>query len=145
MKRILTVTLAIVLLYSAIFLVGCGSSFDFDKEVRRLQDNGYLIQYDYTDFTRLQSLSQQYTNDLLSAGNDTTVWIERQVHFEKWEHSYEFCTMTIFETKKQAEAYASYLDYKYDRTDQEKVAHYKDVVIVTNSTEIQKNLDLEFK
>lgn len=145
MKRFWGFALALVLLLSTFSLAGCGSSFDFDNEVNRLQYNGYLIKYDYTDYSRLQALSEQYTNNLQSAGNDTEVWVERQAHFEKSENSFEFCTMTIFETKKQAEAYAIYLDYRYGSDDKEKVARHENVVVVSNSTEVQKNLNLEFK
>ena len=144
MKRIFTFTLALLLVFSALPLVGCGSSFDFERDLDRLLDNGYRISWDRVGNRALTDLSHEYANDLKSVGKEMSVWVERQVDLEYEHNVFYFCTMIKFSSNEQAQAYAACFAFK--RSDnREKVAYHKNVVVITNADDVQRNLDLEFK
>ena len=147
MKKIISVTVAILMLMLS--LVGCSDNepeFDLLKERIRIRDHGYseVDNYGQPDYY-LVDYSAQYTNEIAAAGGSATVNVVINCHLVNDVDPSRFCLMIKFETTAEACAYAECrMKLRGDDSDV-KIAQTKETVVITNATDVQKNLDLEFK
>lgn len=147
MKKIISATVAILMLMLS--LVGCSNEepeFDMLKERIRIRDNGYSEVDDYgkPDYHSID-YSAQYTEEIASTGGSATVNVVINCYMVKDVDPSFFCLMIKFETTAEASAYAQCRMKLRDAGSDVKIAQTKENVVITNATDVQKNLNLEFK
>ena len=143
MKKFSAVTLALLLV--TFTLVGCGTKFDFDKTVDRLEQNGYRQMSAYDSDYEMSKVNQDFNEAIYDMGGEFQVEVIRYAWFLKDDDHSLPCTMVEFADEVQAKNYIELFLFAREKHSDTKMARSKNIVIYTDSVEIQRNIDLEFR
>lgn len=137
MKRFFVIIVALCL-----FLTGCSSSFNWDKNVSKLEGAGYTITKNYTTQEDLDKITHELNSDLAIHDRDCTVEVIRYMSLDKEEDA---CIFLQFKTEDQAKSYFDLrVEIRFEDSDI-KLAIYDDVVLIANTNEVVDLLKLNFK
>lgn len=140
-KRFFAVIVAL-----SLFLTGCSKSFDWNKNVEKVENLGFVI---FNSSANEEDLNRN--NDLINAdiklmGGDFSVELDNAVALNKEVNdNYYNCMFFDFKDDEQAKSYYDlYLDTRSNEN-QYKLSLNKDIVVVTNSQEVIDSLGCQFK
>ena len=140
-KRFFAVIVAL-----SLFLTGCSKSFDWNKNVEKVENLGFVI---FNSSANEEDLNRN--NDLINAdiklmGGDFSVELDNAVALNKEVNdNYYNCMFFDFKDDEQAKSYYDlYLDTRSNEN-QYKLSLNKDIVVVTNSQEVIDSLGYQFK
>lgn len=144
MKKVISFALALSL--AALSLFGCEKpAFDFGKTVARLEENGYTQTTEYNTRDKIEYISSELNRTIQEAGETLWVQVERYARLTKDDDRSLDCTLIEFATEEQARGYVALVLSRRQNGDTVKIARGENTVVITNATDVQKNLDLEFK
>ena len=130
----------------SLFLTGCSKSFDWNKNVEKVENLGFVI---FNSSANEEDLNRN--NDLINAdiklmGGDFSVELDNAVALNKEANdNYYNCMFFDFKDDEQAKSYYDlYLDTRSNEN-QYKLSLNKDIVVVTNSQEVIDSLGYQFK
>ena len=140
-KRLFAMTVALCL-----FLTGCSKSFDWNKNVEKVEKLGFVV---FNSSANEEDLNRN--NDLINAdiklmGGEFSVELDNAIALNKEENdNYYNCMFFDFKDDEQAKSYYDlYLDTRSNEN-QYKLSLNKDIVVVTNSQEVIEVLGYQFK
>ena len=140
-KRFFAVIVAL-----SLFLTGCSKSFDWNKNVEKVENLGFVV---FNSSANEEDLNRN--NDLINAdiklmGGEFSVELDNAIALNKEENdNYYNCMFFDFKDDEQAKSYYDlYLDTRSNEN-QYKLSLNKDIVVVTNSQEVIDSLGYQFK
>ena len=140
-KRFFAVIVAL-----SLFLTGCSKSFDWNKNVEKVENLGFVV---FNSSANEEDLNRN--NDLINAdiklmGGEFSVELDNVIALNKEENdNYYNCMFFDFKDDEQAKSYYDlYLDTRSNEN-QYKLSLNKDIVVVTNSQEVIDSLGYQFK
>lgn len=140
-KRFFAVIVAL-----SLFLTGCSKSFNWNKNVEKVENLGFVV---FNSSANEEDLNKN--NDLINAdiklmGGDFSVELDNAVALNKEVNdNYYNCMFFDFKDDEQAKSYYDlYLDTRSNEN-QYKLSLIKDIVVLTNSQEVIDSLGYQFK
>lgn len=139
------ISIAVSLLLIALTFVGCGEKFDFTKTADRLEQNGYRAVTSYDTEYEIEQMTRRFNEAIYDMGGDFQVEITRYVSFLKDDDHSLSCTLVEFATEEQAKNYTELFLFSREKHSTTKIARSQNIVVYTDSVEVQRNIDLEFR
>lgn len=129
-----------------LFLTGCSKSFDWDKNVEKIENLGFVVFNSSTNEDDLNRNNDSVNADIKLMGGDFSVELENAIALNKEvDDNYYNCMFLDFKNDEQAKSYYDlYLDSRSNEN-QYKLSLIKDIVVLTNSHEVIDTLGLQFK
>lgn len=129
-----------------LFLTGCSKSFDWDKNVEKIENLGFVVFNSSTNEDDLNRNNDSVNADIKLMGGDFSVELENAIALNKEvDDNYYNCMFFDFKNDEQAKSYYDlYLDSRSNEN-QYKLSLIKDIVVLTNSQEVIDTLGLQFK
>ena len=123
-----------------LFLTGCSNSFNWEKNVSKLEDAGYVVEMLYTSN---EDLEHEINSIFALNEKDYTVEVVRYINLQKGDYK-NSCVFIQFKTEEQAQNYYDLrVEIRYEDSDL-KLALYDDVVLLAKSSEVVELLNLDF-
>lgn len=140
-RRFIAIIVALCL-----FLTGCSKSFDWDKNVEKIENLGFVVFNSSTNEDDLNRNNDSVNADIKLMGGDFSVELENAIALNKEvDDNYYNCMFFDFNNDEQAKSYYDlYLDSRSNEN-QYKLSLIKDIVVLTNSQEVIDTLGLQFK
>ena len=140
-KRFFAVIVAL-----SLFLTGCSKSFDWNKNVEKVENLGFVIFNSSANEEDLNRNNDSINADIKLMGGDFSVELDNAVSLNKEVNdNYYNCMFFDFKDDEQAK---SYYDLYFDTRSNEnqyKLSLIKDIVVLTNSQEVIDSLGYQFK
>lgn len=129
-----------------LFLTGCSKSFDWDKNIEKIESIGFVVFNSSTNEEDLNRNNDSVNADIKLMGGDFSVELDNAVALNKEvDDNYYNCMFFDFKNDEQAKSYYDlYLDNRSNEN-QYKLSLIKDIVVLTNSQEVIDTLGLQFK
>ena len=128
-----------------LFLTGCSKSFDWDSNVEKVENLGFVVFNTSTNEEDLNRNTDSINADIKLMGGDFSVELDNAIALNKEvEDSYYCCTFVDFKSDEQAKNYYELYLSTRSNENQYKLALIKDIVVLTNSQEVIDLLKLEF-
>ena len=140
-KRFFAVIVAL-----SLFLTGCSKSFDWNKNVEKVENLGFVIFNSSANEEDLNRNNDLINSDIKLMGGDFSVELDNAVALNKEANdNYYNCMFFDFKDDEQSKSYYDlYLDTRSNEN-QYKLSLNKDIVVVTNSQEVIDSLGYQFK
>ena len=140
-KRFFAVIVAL-----SLFLTGCSKSFDWNKNVEKVENLGFVIFNSSANEEDLNRNNDSINADIKLMGGDFSVELDNAVALNKEVNdNYYNCMFFDFKDDEQAKSYYDlYLDTRSNEN-QYKLSLIKDIVVLTNSQEVIDSLGYQFK
>ena len=140
-KRFFAVIVAL-----SLFLTGCSKSFDWNKNVEKVENLGFVIFNSSANEEDLNRNNDSINADIKLMGGDFSVELDNAVALNKEVNdNYYNCMFFDFKDDEQAKSYYDlYLDTRSNEN-QYKLSLIKDTVVLTNSQEVIDSLGYQFK
>ena len=140
-KRFFAVIVAL-----SLFLTGCSKSFDWNKNVEKVEKLGFVIFNSSANEEDLNRNNDLINSDIKLMGGDFSVELDNAVALNKEvNNNYYNCMFFDFKDDEQAKSYYDlYLDTRSNEN-QYKLSLIKDIVVLTNSQEVIDSLGYQFK
>ena len=140
-KRFFAVIVAL-----SLFLTGCSKSFDWNKNVEKVENLGFVIFNSSANEEDLNRINDSINADIKLMGGDFSVELDNAVALNKEVNdNYYNCMFFDFKDDEQAKSYYDlYLDTRSNEN-QYKLSLIKDIVVLTNSQEVIDSLGYQFK
>ena len=140
-KRFFAVIVAL-----SLFLTGCSKSFDWNKNVEKVENLGFVIFNSSANEEDLNRNNDSINADIKLMGGDFSVELDNAVALNKEVNdNYYNCMFFDFKDVEQAKSYYDlYLDTRSNEN-QYKLSLIKDIVVLTNSQEVIDSLGYQFK
>ena len=140
-KRFFAVIVAL-----SLFLTGCSKSFDWNKNVEKVENLGFVIFNSSANEEDLNRNNDLINSDIKLMGGDFSVELDNAVALNKEvNNNYYNCMFFDFKDDEQAKSYYDlYLDTRSNEN-QYKLSLIKDIVVLTNSQEVIDSLGYQFK
>lgn len=141
MKIIIASTLGILL---TLTMTGCSKSIDWDNDVRKLEDAGYIVT-NHTSEEELSSITHEFNSWAKFKGYDLTFNVVRCTSLLKDENYDNQVTYYQFSTENEA---SNYYNFEIETRMEGSVNKYyycKDIVIFSDNNESMDILGYDFK
>lgn len=140
-KRFFAVIVAL-----SLFLTGCSKSFDWNKNVEKVENLGFVIFNSSANEEDLNRNNDSINADIKLMGGDFSVELDNAVALNKEvSDNYYNCMFFDFKDDEQAKSYYDlYLDTRSNEN-KYKLSLIKDIVVLTNSQEVIDSLGYQFK
>lgn len=140
-KRFFAVIVAL-----SLFLTGCSKSFDWNKNVDKVENLGFVIFNSSANEEDLIRNNDSINADIKLMDGDFSVELDNAVALNKEVNdNYYNCMFFDFKDDEQAKSYYDlYLDTRSNEN-QYKLSLIKDIVVLTNSQEVIDSLGYQFK
>ena len=136
MKKIIVLFVSVLLM---ICMTGCSKSVDWDKDIKKLEDAGFVLTTDFEDAT------ESINADIKIEGGDFTVEVIKAADLLK-DNDYDYqCILIQFATKEQAKKYYDLRIENRIEGSKNKFYVYEDVVIIVDNALAVETLGYDFK
>lgn len=136
MKKIIVLFVSVLLM---ICMTGCSKSVDWDKDIKKLEDAGFVLSNDFEDAT------ESINADIKIEGGDFTVEVIKAADLLK-DNDYDYqCILIQFATKEQAKKYYDLRIENRIEGSKNKFYVYEDVVIIVDNALAVETLGYDFK
>lgn len=136
MKKIIVLFVSVLLMFC---MTGCSKSVDWNKDIKKLEDAGFVLTTDFEDAT------ESINADIKSDGGDFTVEVIKAADLLK-DNDYDYqCILIQFATKEQAKKYYDLRIENRIEGSKNKFYVYEDVVIIVDNALAVEILGYDFK
>lgn len=136
MKKIIVLFVSVLLMFC---MTGCSKTVDWDKDIKKLEDAGFVLSNDFEDAT------ESINADIKIEGGDFTVEVIKAADLLK-DNDYDYqCILIQFATKEQAKKYYDLRIENRIEGSKNKFYVYEDVVIIVDNALAVGILGYDFK
>ena len=140
MKKIIVLFVSVLLM---ICMTGCSKSVDWDKDIKKLEDAGYVVENAGSE--NLEYATKSINSDIKLDGGDFTVEVVKYAPMVK-DNDYDYqCILIQFATKEQAKKYYDLRIENRIEGSKNKFYVYEDVVILVDNALAVEILGYDFK
>lgn len=142
MKKLLVFAVTLVL---SLTLICCAATFDVEKSIEMLQEQGLTLSTVYTTERELTDGTALANSEIKLMGGDFTVELKAYSSLIQHGAPSKNCQFFTFATQEQASAYADLYAASRRVGSAWRVAQSGCVVVITNLDLVQEQIDLEFR
>lgn len=140
MKKIIVLFVSVLLM---ICMTGCSKSVDWDKDIKKLEDAGYVVENAGSE--NLEDATKSINSEIKLDGGDFTVEVVKYAPMVK-DKDYDYqCILIQFATKEQAKKYYDLRIENRIEGSKNKFYVYEDVVILVDNALAVEILGYDFK
>lgn len=136
MKKIIVLFVSVLLMFC---MTGCSKAVDWDKDIKKLEDVGFVLSNDFEDATK------SINADIKIEGGDFAVEVIKAAELLK-DNDYDYqCILIQFATNEQAKKYYDLRIENRIEGSKNKFYVYEDVVIIVDNALAGEILGYDFK
>lgn len=140
MKKIIVLFVSVLLMFC---MTGCSKAVDWDKDIKKLEDAGYVVEN--AESENLEDATKSINSEIKLDGGDFTVEVVKYAPMVK-DNDYDYqCILIQFATKEQAKKYYDLRIENRIEGSKNKFYVYEDVVILVDNALAVEILGYDFK
>ena len=140
MKKIIVLFVSVLLMFC---MTGCSKAVDWDKDIKKLEDAGYVVENAGSE--NLEDATKSINSEIKLDGGDFTVEVVKYAPMVK-DNDYDYqCILIQFATKEQAKKYYDLRIENRIEGSKNKFYVYEDVVILVDNALAVETLGYDFK
>ena len=140
MKKIIVLFVSVLLMFC---MTGCSKAVDWDKDIKKLEDAGYVVENAGSE--NLEDATKSINSEIKLDGGDFTVEVVKYAPMVK-DNDYDYqCILIQFATKEQAKKYYDLRIENRIEGSKNKFYVYEDVVIIVDNALAVETLGYDFK